>query len=129
MAQWFGSYTGRTHGTKVAHFEATMKVAVESLRSADLATAEKKLGSVMSVADRLLNARLKMLGARIERFTEGRPPRECIERTRNLVTKEESARAGGVPAILKEFGVDAILGANANAEQEDGDQTPPAVVD
>lgn len=106
MAQWNGQFTGRTHETKVARIEDTMWVAVKSLFAASKEKDyEQKRSTVEKVANRLLSARLKMLGARIARLTEVRSPDEYSPQVKILMARESATSKGGVAAILKEFGV------------------------
>ena len=121
MAQWTGQYTGRTHETKVARIEYTMKTAVESLRAASKDEHGVKYDAVVKVAERLLTARLKMLGARIERLTEARSPDQYPSQTTRLIEREAATIDGGIDAILAEFGITPKIRPNNEEAEQGGD--------
>lgn len=81
MAQWKGQFSGHTHATKVLELEGSLRKPVEKL------------------ADRLIKARVKNLRARLELLVD----RESGAKLRQQV---DSACAGGVAAILREFNCD-----------------------
>lgn len=84
MAQWMGQYSGKSHATKVADLEAALRVAIAAMRKAALgADYDRKRVAVEKLAARLLSARVKLYKDR----------------------KSSKKIAGGVEAILKEFGV------------------------
>src|ERR1700755_1725191 len=66
MAQWNGQFTGNTHATKVKDLEETLAHAVNVFREAESAEEIQAKGkSVRKLAEKLLNARLKFLKAKI----------------------------------------------------------------
>jgi len=104
MAQWIGFGSGLTHQTKVEDLEDSMRKAVAALKAASESDAGAKWNSVHHLADRLLAARLKALGARISELREprARPADEQI--WRRLQAERERIRQAGVNGVLTEFG-------------------------
>lgn len=94
MAQWKGQYSGHTHVTKILDLESSLRKAVAAYLSSGEAG---KLKAAEKLAERLLNARVKNLRARLGLLVD----QESGARFRQQV---ESAIAGGGAAILREFG-------------------------
>jgi len=91
MAQWLGQFTELTHATKVQDLEASLRVAVESLRLVDSGDSRrKKAKAIYRLATRVMSARLKCLKAR------------------SAKRREETTREGSIDAILAEFGAQDI---------------------
>ena len=108
MAQWLGQFSGHTHATKVEGAEDLLRHAIEVFRAADSSeTGEKKWKAVTRLAEDLLAARLKLLKARISAASDvqsGVALAERAEEIESLKRRESRVRAGGIDAILKEFG-------------------------
>ena len=104
MAQWYGFGSGLTHETKVKDLEASMRKAVTALKAANEAETDGKMKAVHHLAERLLAARLKAMGAKISQLREpkARPVDEQI--VSRLEAEQERVRDAGVDAILTEFG-------------------------
>jgi hypothetical protein len=101
MAQWKGQFSGRTHATKVKSLERTLTVAVSALQVASEDDAQRRLKAARNIAQRLLSARLRMMRARISMARE----KQEDSGVGTLRSREAAAQAGGVDAILREFGV------------------------
>jgi hypothetical protein len=101
MAQWKGQFSGRTHATKVKSLERTLTVAVSALQVASEDDAQRRLKAARNIAQRLLSARLHMMRARISMARE----KQEDSGVGTLRSREAAAQAGGVDAILREFGV------------------------
>jgi hypothetical protein len=108
MAQWMGQFSGHTHETKVEDAQASLRHAVEALRSAGLGPdREKKAKAVHRLAKRLLTARLKLAKARIAAATDTQSGVALAKRANEIVSLERKyamVREGGLDAILREFG-------------------------
>lgn len=108
MAQWLGQFSGLTHESKVKDAEDSLRVAVAALRSAATdRDVRKKRGAVDRLAMRLLRARLKLAGALLSAAKEprsGASPDARAEEIASLERKGAEVRAGGLDAILREFG-------------------------
>ena len=113
MAQWLGQFTGRTHETRVQDAENALKHAVQAFRDASGPhEREKKAKNVRHLATRVLQARTRLLRARIARASEPRmtgQPSAWNDGVDRLREQAVAARAGGVQAILVEFGVAAVV--------------------
>jgi uncharacterized Zn finger protein len=100
LAQWSGQFSGNTHATRVQEAEAVLRHAVAALKSA---TADeertKKANAVQQLAKRLLQARVRLLKARL---ASEPPPAAGLASLRQRL---EVTQASGVAAILAEFGV------------------------
>jgi hypothetical protein len=124
MAQWLGQFTGRTHATRVADAEESLRHAVEALRVASTEDeAAQKLHAVHVFAEQVVALRLRVLRARIvalsahDRVDEGwrsptterappkrrGPPAESIA---SLREREAHVLEVGVEGVLSEFGVE-----------------------
>ncbi|WP_394840802.1 hypothetical protein LZC95_27470 [Pendulispora brunnea] len=106
MAQWLGQFTGRSHATRVEDAEAAMRQAVSAFHAG--APDAKALRKVQKFAERLLRARLQFLKARIadgERIPTAEELTKREQELARLRRAESAARAGGVGAILGEFGI------------------------
>ena len=99
VAQWKGQFTGHTHQTKVDDLEASLRLAVAALSESPDPTKAK---TAERLAARLLNARLKLMKSRRYEapFGDGSNP----VRAESKHQQEEQLRAGGIDAILNEFG-------------------------
>jgi hypothetical protein len=102
MAQWKGQFSGRTHATKVKRLERSLAVAVSALQAASKDEAQRKLKAARNIAERLLLARLHMMRSRISAAREKQQEESSVG---TLRLREEAAQAGGVDAILREFGI------------------------
>jgi hypothetical protein len=99
MAQWMHQFSGKSHSTKVAGLETSLRVAVAAQHRAQPgAEWEKKAAAVATLAARLLAARLRLYRARLSDMK----PRGLANT--GLIAREAEAQAGGVAAILAEFG-------------------------
>ncbi len=99
MAQWMHQFSGSSHATKVAGLENALRVAVAAQYGAQSAAErDKKKAAVSKLATRLLAARLRLYRSRLSDME----PRGHAHG--GLTAREAEARAGGVAAILKEFG-------------------------
>jgi len=118
VAQWLGQFTGRTHETRVRDAEDALGRAVEAWR--DVSTPHerpKKAQNVRHRATRLLQARIRLVRARLARAREPRMTGQSsawadgIERLR---AQETATRQRGVEAILVEFGAEALAAVNGS---------------
>jgi hypothetical protein len=105
MAQWPGFYSGHTHETKVQDVEDSLRLAIQTYRTASGAQRADKLKAIRQLAERLLAARLKALRARISALTE--PGRKSVHGAKavHLRTRGQELQSQGVDDILREFGV------------------------
>jgi len=108
MAQWNGQYTGNSHATKIKDLEETLTHAVFVFREAGSAEEIQAKGkSVRKLAEKLLNARLKFLKAKIydaEPVSERDEAKRAVQ-IENLRQHEAKARHDGINGILNEFKV------------------------
>lgn len=103
MAQWTGQFSGKTHASKVAELELSLRTSVKSLTSPDSDQDQaRKLKAVHALARRLLSARLHMMKSRVVAATEtlDGPNVDALK------AREALARKAGVDGILVEFGLD-----------------------
>lgn len=101
MAQWLGQFTGHTHATKVADREKILCEAISRCLAAN--TDVDAPPHLPSLAQRVIDARLKFMRAQLSELREprsGAMPLQQIERMEHRIRELES---GGVPAILREF--------------------------
>ena len=112
MAQWLGQFSGLTHETRVQDAEDALKHVVQAFRNASAPhEQEKKAKNIRHLAGRLLQARIRLFKARLSRASEPRMaglPSPWSDGIDHLREQENAARAGGVQAILIEFGVDEL---------------------
>ena len=111
MAQWNGQYTGNTHGTKVADLEDTLRHAVEVFKNSSADVKSSKGKAVKKLAAKLLNARLKMLKAKLADTTpvEAKNWEKRRIQIEHLEIQEKQWTSSGVSGILSEFGVDKLV--------------------
>jgi hypothetical protein len=118
VAQWLGQFTGRTHETRVQDGEDALKRAIQALRDVSAPhEVPKKTKNVRHLATRLLQARIRVLRARIARASEPRmtgQPSGWADGVDLLRAQEGATRVGGVHAILVEFGAEAAAAPNAS---------------
>ena len=105
MAQWKGQFSGRTHETTVQDIKDSLRLAIETYRTASRAEHARKLNVVRRLAQRLLAARLKALRARITVLTQ--PGSRIFDATKvaHLRRREQDLRAQDADDILREFDV------------------------
>lgn len=109
MAQWVGQYTGNTHTTKVRDLEETLENSIAKFR--ELKTDEEKLvkqKAIIKIAEKVLNARLKFLKAKIydaEPVVEGKQSKLVS----NLKEQETILLEKGVNGILIEFDANDLI--------------------
>jgi hypothetical protein len=98
MAQWQGQYSGHTHATKIADAESLLRAAVAKYNAiTDEEMRRKKAKAIRGLAKRVLVARRHPLRDKTESDAAlGRRGRARLEL--------EQLEAGGVRAILEEFG-------------------------
>ncbi|MBN9693945.1 MAG: hypothetical protein J0M24_27190 [Verrucomicrobia bacterium] len=104
MAQWTGQFSGLTHNTKVRDTEASLRRAVAAAAQASPEVRYRKVRPMHALAERLLAVRLKAVRARIAALTE--PGKRRSDEVGGLEEKERQILAGGIEAILREFGAD-----------------------
>ena len=105
MAQWAGQFSGRTHATRAAGMEGTLRLAVAAYRAADTEDARhRKAKAVRNLAAKLLTARLKLLKARIADLRPVAAGKGAGNEFEALQQREATTRAEGVNGILAEFG-------------------------
>ena len=113
MAQWLGQFSGRTHGTRVQDAEDALRHAVQAFHEvAAPQERERKVKNVRHLAKRLLQARLRLLKARLVRAREPRLTDLASRWTDGadaVQAREMTTRAAGVNAILVEFGVEELV--------------------
>ncbi len=102
MAQWSGQFSGLTHDTKVRDAEESLRLANAALVDVQSADRDRKIRAVRALAERVLTARLKAIGAKIAALTE--PGRHDDARVSGLQEREQQLRGDGVAGILREFG-------------------------
>lgn len=110
MAQWIGQFTSNTHGTKVSDFEYTLRHAVEVFRAAPADVKLNKAKAVKKLAGKVLNARLKMVKAKLSETTpvQAKDWEKKRVQVEHLQTMERSLQSAGVTGILIEFGVEEL---------------------
>jgi len=101
MAQWQYGYGGLTHETKVQDIEASLRQAIAAFDTAAGAERDSKAKAVRHLAERLLRARSKALGARLSTLLE--PGHKSSDQVRRLQMREQELHAQGVTGILREF--------------------------
>lgn len=109
MAQWVGQYTGNTHTTKVRDIEETLEHSIARFR--ELNTDEEKLAkqkAITKIAEKLLNARLKFLKAKIY-DTEPVVGKSQSKLIAKLKEQETNLLEKGVNGILIEFGAKDLI--------------------
>ena len=106
MAQWSGQFLGFTHDTKVQDAEDSLRSAVQTINlMPEAERTEKMKNNIRSLAERVLAVRLKALRARVSSLTEPGGKSLDAEQASHLRARVDEVQAGGVKAILKEFGV------------------------
>jgi hypothetical protein len=108
VAQWNGQYTGNTHGTKVIDTERSLKLAIEAYKASPEALKLNKRKAVGKLAEKLLNARLKFVTAKLSEVASVEAENWEARRTRieHLQEQESKLILAGVPGILQEFEVE-----------------------
>ena len=110
MAQWSGQFTGRTHATRVADVEATLRQAIAVYKAAGDRTIKSKGKAVRRLVSRLYAARLRALRATRVAHTplaaDADDPRVDVEVVRR---RELAIVAEGVAGVLAEFGVSELI--------------------
>jgi hypothetical protein len=118
VAQWLGQFTGRTHETRVQDAQDALQHAVRAFHEVSaLQARETKAKSVRHLAKRLLQARIRLLKARIARASEPRmtgQPSAWNDGIDQLRAQENATRVGGVHGILVEFGAEAAARPSAS---------------
>lgn len=104
MAQWIGQFTGRTHATAAVDAEERVERAIAAFRKASAAERTNKAKAVVRLAERLLKVRRRPLRERAENEQTLRGDSPASEELERL-------EAGGVAAILEEFGCPEALAA------------------
>lgn len=108
MAQWAGQFSGNTHETRRADAENALREAVVQSREAGAPLDREK---ALKLAAKVLFAREHVLNARLSAFTHV-PTTERMEKNepaiRSLRAKLEALKAGGLDAVLKEFGANDV---------------------
>ena len=106
MAQWLGQFSGFTHATRVEDAEETLRMAVDSFGAAPPEDRARRIKPLRKLAERVLRARLQFLKAGLA-AAERIPTAEALEKRARQIERlrlaQETARAGGVDAILSEF--------------------------
>ena len=124
MAQWIGQFSGRTHESRIADVEATLRRAIESLAAAGADSSAHERKNVLNLAEKLLAARTRQHKARLSQKRERATAESPAENALALVRLEQSVaemKVAGISAILKEFGVrdvDSVLGSRSDKSLE-----------
>jgi hypothetical protein len=118
MAQWNGQYTGNTHGTKVEDLEEALRHAVEAFRDASDDVKLSKGKAVKKLAARVLNARLKMVKARLSETlpVEAKELQARMVQIEHLRIREENLRSAGIAGIFCEFQVGELVSSDPGSE-------------
>ncbi|GAA5127653.1 hypothetical protein GCM10023212_32910 [Luteolibacter yonseiensis] len=101
MAQWQGQFTGRTHASKVADRETTLRATIAACSGKS--PGDGSLPNLESLAQRVIEARHQCLKARLSALREPSgtaPPLAQIERLEKQI---DGLGSGGIAAILREF--------------------------
>lgn len=101
MAQWAGQFTGLTHATKLDDAEATLRSAVGLFAWCPQGERPRREKAIRKMAARVLRARLHFLKVQLRTLPMG----TCEVRMDRLRAARAAAEAGGVAAILTEFGL------------------------
>lgn len=107
MAQWRGQFTDLTHVSKVADREEQLRCAVATFHLSNQPDGKsKRAKSVMSLAKRLLAARVKLLKAMSNRMG----PMSVESRKKDPFLEQlQVVNDGGVHMILAEFDADDVF--------------------
>jgi len=119
VAQWKGQYSGRTHESRVADVEASLRVAVEALRTATEKDRKNKARSARLLAERVLLARIRQIKARRSEYAERAAGglSQAQDAVASMSHRLQELETAGVFGILREFGVedvDLVLGSRSN---------------
>jgi hypothetical protein len=112
MAQWIGQYTGNSHATKVQDFEETLRHSITVYReTASYEERFSKRKAIKKLAEKLLNARLKFLKAKLY---DAEPVKETDSKKRsshtdNLHQHLEKVRSEDINGIFKEFDIEDLI--------------------
>jgi hypothetical protein len=124
VAQWLGQFSGRTRETRVQDAEDALKHAVQAFRDVSAPhEREKKAKNVRHLATRLLQTRIRLFRSRLARASEPRMtgrPSAWSDGVDHLREQESATRAGGVEAILVEFGAEAAVVPNTSESADTG---------
>jgi gamma-glutamyl phosphate reductase len=108
MAQWNGQFTGNSHTTKVRDLEELLVHAVEVYNeSSSIEEKTSKEKAIHKIAEKLLNARLKLLKAKLydtEPVIEEKVKKQFVQ-IEHLQQKILKVQDAGVEGILEEFGL------------------------
>ena len=123
MAQWIGQFSGRTHESRVADAEVTLRHAIDSLSASGPETIAHARKSVLNLAEKLLSARMRQRKARLSQQRErlGAPNEPDAQVLASMERSIAETHRAGVAAILKEFNVrevEAVLGSRPNKSLE-----------
>ena len=108
VAQWLGQFSGHTHATRVEGAEATLRAAVGSFQQCPVEERARRLKALRKMADQVLRARLQWLKAGLaaaHRIPTAEALGKRATQIERLRSAQEAAVAGGIDAILVEFGV------------------------
>ena len=105
MAQWTGQFSGHTHESKVQDIEDSLRLAIQTYRTASEAERTSQLKAIRHLAERLLAARLKALRASISAITEPGSKRLDDTKASHLRAREHGLQAQSVDDILREYGI------------------------
>ena len=108
MAQWLGQFSGLSHATRVEDAERALRAAVSAHHTALAYERPHHLNALRKLATRLLRARLKALKASLALANRIATAEALARRARHIAhlhAAQAVAVAGGVDAILLEFGV------------------------
>ena len=105
MAQWIGQYTGNTHGTKAADLEHLLRHAVEVFKASSVELKPTKAKLVKKLAAKVLNARLKVVKAKLSETmpVEAKDWESRRVQVEHLQTMETNLLSADVAGILIEF--------------------------
>ncbi len=106
IAQWNGQFTGNTHRIKAADDELVLEHAVGGFNTCSEEMKPHKAKAIRKLAAKVMNARLKMIRAKLEEAMPVESHKWEAARTQveHLKAAEAKLVSEGADGILREFG-------------------------